>query len=87
MQAARHGHLDVLKHAHKQGCPVDARVCAAAAYGGHVELLEYLRAEEVPWDEQTCAYAALGGHLSVLQWARARMPVEHVHVRVQRVGG
>ena len=69
-EAARSGHLDVLRWFRKKGCPWDAKTCAAAAEGGHLWILEWLRKKGCPWDEATCSYAAHEGHLEVLQWAR-----------------
>ena len=69
--AARGGHLDVLKWARENDCPWDKWTCAFAAEGGHLEILKWARENGCPWDEGTCSYAAYGGHLDVLQWARA----------------
>ena len=33
VEAARHGHLACLQYAHRAGCPIDARTCAAAVDG------------------------------------------------------
>jgi hypothetical protein len=37
--AAREGHLEILKWARKNKCPWDERTCANAAFGGHFEVL------------------------------------------------
>ena len=68
--AARDGHLEVLKWARQNGCPVNADTCVAAAEGGNLEVLQWLRQNGCPWDAETCTVAAGGGHLKVLQWAR-----------------
>ena len=70
--AARGGHLEMLKWARENGCPWDELTCAAiAAYGGHLEVLKWARENDCPWEELTCAaIAAYGGHLEVLKWAR-----------------
>ncbi len=68
--AARDGHLEVLKWARQEGAPWDALTCAWAAKGGHLEVLKWARQEGAPWDQYTCAWAAKRGHLEVLKWAR-----------------
>ena len=69
--AARGGHLEVLKWARENGCPWDERMCTYAAEGGHLEVLKWARENGCPWDEKMCWDAAYGGHLEVLKWARA----------------
>ena len=66
MTAAEGGHLDVLKYAHKNGCPWNEWTCRRAAGGGHLNVLKYAREKGCPWDDETCYYAAEGGHLNVL---------------------
>ena len=56
----------LLAWARENGCPWDARVCAAAARGGHLETLQWARANGCPWNEDTCACAAWGGQLDML---------------------
>ena len=56
--AARGGHLDVLKYAHENGCPWDAMMCLKAASGGHLDVLEYLREHSCPWDRGSVRRAA-----------------------------
>src|SRR5271163_622090 len=69
-RAAQEGHLECLKWAHENGCPLDWWTCVLAAKNGHLECLKYARENGCPWNEETCAYAALNGHLQILQWAR-----------------
>jgi hypothetical protein len=71
LEAARGGHLHVVRWLREQGCPWYANACAAAAGGGYLTLLQWLREQGCPWDATTCASAAEGGHLDVLAWARA----------------
>ncbi|AVK75077.1 Ankyrin repeat domain containing protein [Pandoravirus quercus] len=40
---ARSGRIATLKWAHAEGCPLDSRMCVAAASGGHVEVLDWAR--------------------------------------------
>jgi hypothetical protein len=68
MNAARGGHLHILKWARAQNCPWDSETCAAAAEGGHLKVLMWLHKQNCPWDERTCADAASEGHLMVLKW-------------------
>lgn len=70
-EAARRGHLKVLKWARDQGYAWSETVCLRAAQGGHLHVLQLARANGCPWDETTCDEAAQSGHLAVLQWARA----------------
>jgi len=60
----------LLQWARENGCPWDARVCAAAARGGHLETLQWARANGCPWDLMTGVEAASGGFLETLKWAR-----------------
>jgi hypothetical protein len=48
--AARYGHIDCLKLAHRSGIPWDKKVAVAAARGGHVDCLAYARDYGCPWD-------------------------------------
>ena len=68
--AARGGHLEVLKWARENGCPWDERTCRGAAQGGQLEALKWARENGCPWDEKTCYYAAYGGQIEMLKWAR-----------------
>ena len=68
--AARGGHLDVLKWARENDCPWDEETCANAAGGGHLDVLKWARENGCPWDKWTCAFAAEGGNLEILKWAR-----------------
>lgn len=66
--ATRRGHLDVLKWAVANGCPLDGTACDEAAAGGRLEVLEWLRTSGCPWGVRTCAFAAREGHLDILKW-------------------
>ena len=48
-EAAKAGHLDVLKSARAQGCPWDASTCIAAAQHGHLHILRWARRQGCPW--------------------------------------
>ncbi|AJF97380.1 ankyrin repeat protein [Pandoravirus inopinatum] len=51
--AARYGHLDCLKLAHRSGIKWDEKVALAAARGGHVDCLAYARDYGCPWTPYT----------------------------------
>ena len=68
--AARGGHLEVLKWARANDCPWDEWTCAEAAENGHLEVLQWARENGCPWDDETCSHAAERGHLEILKWAR-----------------
>ncbi|KAL6048340.1 Ankyrin repeat domain-containing protein [Balamuthia mandrillaris] len=69
--AARNGHLVVLKRLREQDCPWDERTCNAAAKMGHLEVLQWARENGCPWNSYLCAIAAKHGHLELLKWAHA----------------
>ena len=66
--AARGGHLDVLKWARENDCPWDEDTCWRAAVGGDAK---WARANGCPWNKRTCSGGG-GGHLEVLKWAAPR---------------
>ncbi|AJF97379.1 ankyrin repeat protein [Pandoravirus inopinatum] len=59
--AARHGHLDCLKLAHRSGIKWDAKVAMAAARGGHLNCLAYAHEYGCPWDA-SALYAKARSH-------------------------
>jgi hypothetical protein len=68
-KAALHGHLKVLKYAHRHGCPWDAETCANAALGGHLVCLIYAHDNGCPWDKWwTFHLAAQERNLDVLEY-------------------
>jgi hypothetical protein len=70
-EAAKLGHVSLLKDRHSRGVLVDEGcLCAAAARKGDLEELKALRVEKFPWDWRTCSHAAERGHLEMLKWAR-----------------
>lgn len=70
--AARHGRLDLLEQARRDGLYWNEWTCAHAAKSGRLHVLEWLRNHGCPWNSWTCLYAADGGHLHILKWARER---------------
>jgi hypothetical protein len=78
--AAKGGHLEVLKWAWENGCAWNRDTCAYAAKGGYLEVLKWLREKGCDWDSDTCIYAASNGYLEVLKWARENGCEWHSHV-------
>ena len=56
--AAKGGHLEVLKWARENDCPWNEWTCENAAKGGHLEILKWARENGCPWDEETRELAA-----------------------------
>ena len=71
MEAARGGHLKVLKYLKSEGVAFDSWICSEAAEGGHIDVLKYLKSEGMSFDSKTCLLAAFGGRLEVLKWLRS----------------
>jgi hypothetical protein len=69
--AARGGHMAVLRRLRAESCPWNRWASAKAARGGHLSVLKWLRDGGCPWDELTCSLAAKEGHPEVLRWLRA----------------
>jgi len=68
MKAAEHGHLEVLRWAIENFCPVDAYTYHHAAMYGHIHILEYLNTTYAPYDAFAANAAAQEGHVHVLEW-------------------
>ena len=50
--AADDGHMEVLKWAHKNGCPCNQNMCKIAALSGHLQVLKWAHESGFPWDEK-----------------------------------
>lgn len=75
--AARSGHLDLLKWLRSRGCPWDERTCAGAAMMGHMQMLQWAHFRGCPWDVWTTHWAKMRGDLEMHGWARSQgCPVE-----------
>jgi len=61
--AAECNHLEVLKWALNNRCPVSADACAMAARGGYFEMLKYLREKGCPWAGSTSGHLAVEAYL------------------------
>jgi hypothetical protein len=69
MYAARTGHLECLKYAHQNGCPLSKFLCYDAARNGHLDCLKYAHENGCPWDEDLCSDTAENNHLECLKYA------------------
>jgi len=79
MEAAKGGHLEVLKWARENGCPWDEWTCAYAAEGGHLEVLKWARENGCPWDEDDVRVRGGGRPPRGAEvGARERLPVGRV---------
>ena len=68
-EAAKYGHFKILHWAVYNGCNIDARTSASAAFGGHIKILEWL--EELFCDicsVNVSTNAIRGGHIEVFNW-------------------
>ena len=57
------GHLEVLKWARENGCPLDEETCWYAAMGGHLNVLKWARENGCPLHERTRKLAAEIGYV------------------------
>jgi hypothetical protein len=69
-EAAKGGHLEVLKWLKEGGCSLEKETCEMAAAGGHLEILKWSRENGCPWSKETCSFAAERGNFEILKWAR-----------------
>jgi len=51
--AAKFGHLKLLKWLHDQGCPWDSNTFEIAAHFGNIEMVEWLYQKKCPWNSWT----------------------------------
>jgi hypothetical protein len=70
--AAKFGHLTLLKWLHEQGCPWDNLTFGSAADFGNIKILEWLYEKKCPWHGGTFCHAARAGNLDVLKWLHER---------------
>jgi hypothetical protein len=72
--AAKFGHLTLLKWLHEQGCPWDILTFGSAAAFGNIKILEWLYQKKCPWHWGTFCHAARAGTLDVLKlkWLHER---------------
>lgn len=68
-EAARNGHLHVLKYAVARGAPLGPFLERDAAQSGSVEVIKWLHEEElIEVGSGTWAYAAAEGNLNIIKW-------------------
>ena len=65
---AMKGHLDCLKYAVENDCPIDSTSCAEAAEGGQYDCLQYLHQQGEFMCEQTCQNAVYHGYVDCLEY-------------------
>jgi hypothetical protein len=70
--AAKYGHLKLLKWLHEQGCPWNSNTFQFAAYFGNLEMLEWLYQMKCPWGTMTFSQAAESEDLNLLKWLYER---------------
>lgn len=68
-EAALHGHLECLMHAHKQKHAFCRETTGWAAIQGHLQCLKYLHFIGVAWSPSTCEDAVLNGKVACLKFA------------------
>jgi len=71
-EAAKRGHLRVLKWLKAIGWPIDSKTFYEAAAGGHLDVLKWLNDNKCPGMdyELPATNAAANGHFEVLKWLR-----------------
>ena len=83
--AAKNGHLEVLKYLREEGkAPWGWRTACWAAHNGHLHILEYLVERKCDkYSTAACEYAAQYGHLDCLKYLRetAKAPWDEEAVR------
>lgn len=67
--AARGGHLDILKYLKENSCPWNEDTCSNAALWGHLECLKWAIENGCSWEKDTCYNSAVKHeHLDVLEY-------------------
>ena len=67
--AAAYGHVDCLKQAHSDGCPMDFSTTLMATKYGNLQCLQYARSHGCPWDVKAILMlAASKGYLELLNY-------------------
>ena len=67
-EAARGGHLEVMKWMVENGCPIGMRAFNEAAGFGDVKILEWLRDKGCQWENRTMVYASSNSNLDAIKW-------------------
>jgi len=66
--AATHGDIEILKYAHKSGCPLTADVINSAAHHGYLHIIIWLREHGCKWNTSTCKNSIDGYNFDILKW-------------------
>jgi uncharacterized protein YciI len=66
--AARFGHLKLLKWLREQGCPWDHETFVSAVRFGNIEILDWLYQKKCPWSRVASKSALESGNWDVLRW-------------------
>jgi len=66
--AAREGHLEVLKWLHTNGCPLNAYAAACESGAKCLEILKWLKENGCIWDNRAHIVAAKEGNMEALNW-------------------
>jgi hypothetical protein len=69
LNAATHGHLECLKYARENGCPLHERTSLIAAFKGQLDCLKYAHENGCPWNSDATSNSAAKGHLECLKYA------------------
>jgi len=67
-EAAREGHLEMLKLLTEKGCPWDDRICSYACENGHLDVLKWSLEKGCELNKGCSELAAKGGHLECLKY-------------------
>ena len=67
--AAWNGHLDCLKYAHKNGCPLYKSLITLLIPYGHLDCIKYARENGCSWGTRTTSIASEYGHIDSLKYA------------------
>ncbi|SPN79573.1 Ankyrin repeat-containing protein [Cedratvirus Zaza IHUMI] len=70
-QAAKLGHLEILKWARSQNYPWGPNVCSKAALHGYLEVLKWARENGCKWNKSVILNASIKNDLEILQWTIA----------------
>lgn len=68
--AAKKGHLDLLKYSINNGCSFNCKMLEFAVKNGHLDIVQFIINENkiLPQNSLLCDKASKYGHLNILQW-------------------
>lgn len=67
-EAAKRGHLDILKWLHEKECPMPQDLCNIAATNNFLNILQWARKIGCHWDESTVYMAGYNQNLKIFKW-------------------